>query len=203
MSAMTGSAWAAGAPRRRLTVHTREKWEAREPRRPAVVLPDAPNRIVVHHTATPNTKDFTLGHAYALSRAIQRFHMQDNGWDDIGEQLTISRGGHVMEGRNQTLSAIEAGRHVIGAQALGHNAHTIGIENEGTYTEELVVPRLWQALVATCAWLCVAYRLDPADAIVGHRDLGKTTCPGAQLYRRLPELRREVAARLAAGRGPR
>ncbi|REE97232.1 peptidoglycan recognition protein family protein [Thermomonospora umbrina] len=177
-------------------VHPRQAWEARPPRQRAQVVERGPDRIIVHHTATMNSKDYSLNQAYRLSRLIQRFHMQDRGWDDIGEQLTISRGGYVMEGRNRTLSAIKAGRHVIGAQMRGHNGHTIGIENEGTYNDTSVPVQLWAALVDTCVWLCETYGLNPHRAIRGHRDFGDTDCPGEALYERLPELRNEVAGRL-------
>ncbi|GAA2443122.1 hypothetical protein GCM10010191_69410 [Actinomadura vinacea] len=178
-------------------VHTRADWKAASPRRPAKVLKQAPDRIVVHHTATANSKDYSVSHAYRLSRQIQKFHMRTRGWDDTGQQLTISRGGHVMEGRNRSLSAIRGGRLVQGAQALHHNTHTIGIENEGNYGRAAVPGKLWASLVGTCAWLCTEYRLDPIRAIVGHRDLVTTDCPGDVLYARLPELRAAVAARLA------
>ncbi len=54
---------------------------------------------------------------------------------------------------------------------------------------------LWNKLVETCAWLCDVYGLSPS-AIVGHRDLNATACPGDVLYARLPQLRNAVAARL-------
>lgn len=180
----------------RLRIHTRRAWNAKPPRRPAQVLGHAPDRIIIHHTATPNTKDFSREQAYRLSRIIQRFHMEELGWDDIGQQLTISRGGYVMEGRNRSLAAIGTGRHVLGAQLLGHNHHTIGIENEGTYAKAPVPAQLWSSLVDTCVWLCDVYGLDPFLAIRAHRDFGDTECPGDALYGRLPELREEVAHRL-------
>ncbi|MFC4908813.1 peptidoglycan recognition family protein [Actinomadura gamaensis] len=177
-------------------VHPRADWNARPPRRPATVLDRAPDQIVVHHTASPNSPDTSLSHAYRLSRDIQRFHMRGRGWDDCGQQLTISRGGHIMEGRNRSLQAIRDGKLVVGAQALHHNSHTIGIENEGTYTSEDPPDPLWSSLVEVCAWLCVRYDLDPSDAIVGHRDLCATDCPGDRFYARLPELRDAVAESL-------
>lgn len=185
-------AFAADAPH----VYTREQWNARPPRRPAKVLNRPPDHIVVHHTATANSKNRSLAHAFALSRFIQDFHMNKNGWDDTGQQLTISRGGIVMEGRNRSLKAIRADDLAVGAQVLHHNEHTIGIENEGTYTKRAVPRRLWDSLLEVCVWLCQAYDLDPSNAIVGHRDYNRTACPGDVLYARLPELRRSVAARL-------
>lgn len=177
-------------------VHTRAEWGAAAPKRPAKVLAQGPDHIVIHHTDTPNTDDLSLAHALLLSRQIQAFHMNCRGWDDIGEQLTISRGGHVMEGRDGSLSAILAKRNVLGAQTLCQNEHTLGIENEGTYMTAPVPPTLWSSLVRVCTWLCSLYGLDPCLAIVGHRDFRATDCPGDVLYGRLPELRRAVATGL-------
>ncbi|XRQ07268.1 peptidoglycan recognition family protein [Actinomadura welshii] len=177
-------------------VYTRAQWDARSPRRPAKVLDRPPDHIIVHHTATANSDKRSLSHAFALSRFIQNFHMDKNGWDDTGQQLTISRGGIVMEGRNRSLQAIRAGDLAVGAQVLHHNDHTIGIENEGTYTKKRVPGQLWDSLVEVCVWLCRSYDLDPAEAIVGHRDYNATACPGDVLYARLPELRKSVASRL-------
>ncbi|WP_235037201.1 peptidoglycan recognition family protein [Actinomadura sp. K4S16] len=177
-------------------VYTRAQWHARPPRRPAKVVDRAPDHIVVHHTATTNSRGRSLAHAFALSRTIQNIHMNRNRWDDAGQQLTISRGGIVMEGRNRSLRAIRSGDLAIGAQVLHHNQHTIGIENEGTYMSGRVPGALWKSLVEVCVWLCRKYDLDPAKAIVGHRDYNRTLCPGDALYARLPALRRSVAYRL-------
>jgi N-acetylmuramoyl-L-alanine amidase len=182
-------------------VYTRKEWGASAPKRAPRVLDRPPDHIIVHHTATPNTGETSRAHAFGLSRQIQRFHMNTNGWDDIGEQLTISRGGHVMEGRAGSLQAIAGNGLVVGAQSLHHNQHTLGIENEGTYIKDEVPGRLWRSLVEVCAWLCAAHSLDPATAIVGHRDYNSTDCPGDVLYRRLPRLRMEVAQIIGRGAG--
>ena len=101
-----------------------------------------------------------------------------------------------MEGRARSLPAILSGRHVVGAHVLDHNLRTIGIESEGTYSTVKVPAQLWSSLVWICTALCRAYKLDPFQAILGHRDFNRTACPGDVLYDRLPELRRTVAARL-------
>lgn len=178
-------------------IYTRSQWRARSARRPAQVLNRRPDRIVVHHTATPNSTNYSTSHAASLSRAIQRHHMDRNGWDDIGQQLTISRGGYIMEGRNSVISALGQGRHVVGAHTANHNAHTIGIENEGTYTSTTPPGVLMNSLIELCAYLCAVYRLDPRRAIVGHRDYNATNCPGDRLYAMLPMLRTNVAQRMS------
>ncbi|QVQ52333.1 N-acetylmuramoyl-L-alanine amidase [Spiractinospora alimapuensis] len=178
-------------------VFTREEWEARAPERAADVLDEAPTYIVVHHTDTGNTDDYSRDWAFELSRAIQNHHMDSRGWSDTGQQLTISRGGFVMEGRQGSLEAIENGEHLIGAQVRDHNPVALGIENEGKYHEDEPPQSLYDALVEVCAWLCAAYDL-PTSAIVGHRDLVSTSCPGDILYEMLPQLRTDTDDLLSA-----
>lgn len=177
-------------------IYHRGEWNARKPKSWAVVRSAPPDRIVVHHTATANSSARSRNHAFRLSRSIQNYHMDSNGWADMGQHLTISRGGHVMEGRNRSLKAISAENHAVGAHTANHNAHTIGVENEGSYMSATPPRELMTALVETCAWLCLAYGLDPAKAIVGHRDFNATSCPGDKLYGMLPGLRRDVRSRL-------
>ncbi|MBX6386369.1 MAG: N-acetylmuramoyl-L-alanine amidase [Microbispora sp.] len=186
----------AGGRPRRPRVYTRSEWKADPPKSKAEVLDRAPDKLVVHHTATSNTGPTDLDAAFRLSRTIQRYHMKHNGWADIGEQFTVSRGGYIMEGRNRSLPAVEAGKHVMGAQAANHNDHTLGIETEGTYTSVLPPARQLNALTTLLAWLCDVYDLDPHEAIIGHRDLNRTACPGDRLYAYLPKLRDDVARRL-------
>lgn len=181
-------------------IYTRAEWAARAPDYPAEII-SRPDHLVVHHTASPNTTDLSLGRAFALSREIQDLHQLTNGWGDTGQQLTISRGGYVMEGRNNTLKALWQDLNVFGVQTANHNSHTLGIENEGIYVSENPTQQLWDSLVVTLAWLCELYGLDPHESIVGHRDYVATQCPGDVFYARLPELRDAVAGSL--GRSPR
>jgi N-acetylmuramoyl-L-alanine amidase len=186
---------AVAAPR----VYSRAEWNAREATGTIRYLDRRPDHVVVHHTAGDNVTDYSLAAAFRCSHWIQDLHMDRNGWIDAGQQLTISRGGYLMEGRSRSLEAITFGDHVSGAQTANHNDHTIGIENEGSYVTAAVPAALFSSLVTTCAWLCDVYDLDPYEAIVGHRDYVSTTvCPGDVLYRRLPELRQKVAARLSS-----
>jgi hypothetical protein len=189
----TRRSYAAVTPPR---VYTRAEWSARSPSSAVTVLDTMPDHIVVHHTASGNTTDYSLLQAGRLSHWIQDLHMDTNGWIDAGQQLTISRGGFVMEGRDRSLEAIQNGKLVMGAQTANQNSHTIGIENEGIYVSQDTTVALFDSLVQTCTWLCSVYGLDPQQSIVGHRDYVATQCPGDVLYARLPELRSRVAALL-------
>ena len=172
-------------------------WGARPPNGQIVVLDHAPTYIVVHHTVEPgNSDDFSKERAFAISRAIQNHHMDNNGWIDSGQQFTNSRGGYITEGRHRSLEVLRGGtQHVQGANVANHNSEVIGIENEGLYMEVDVPQTLWDSLVSLVAYIASQYNISP-EMIRGHRDFNSTACPGDVLYARLPELRQAVADRL-------
>lgn len=175
-------------------LYTCAEWGARPANGTITVLNRKPTYIVVHHTAGGNSNDFSLGHAFAISRSIQNFHMDGRGWIDTGQQLTNSRGGFVTEGRHRSVEILDQGtRHVQGANVGDHNSEVIGIENEGLYTSVDVTPQLWDSLVQLVAYIAQRYGISPS-LIRGHRDFNATECPGTVLYGRLPELRNAVAA---------
>ncbi|MCO1656922.1 peptidoglycan recognition protein family protein [Pseudonocardia humida] len=172
------------------------EWGARPPAAPPTVHRRRAVRILVHHTATPNTADHSPEAAAGLARSIQAFHMDRRGWTDTGQHFTISRGGWVMEGRHRSVELLDGGTSVVeGSHCTGQNVVAIGIENEGTYTDTDPPPLLWERLRQTCAYICARYRINPIE-IVGHRDFKNTACPGDRLYGLLPILRDEVAGLL-------
>lgn len=178
----------------RPTLHTCAEWGARPANGTITVLNRKPTYIVVHHTAGGNSTDYSLDHAFQISRDIQNFHMDGRGWIDTGQQLTNSRGGHVTEGRHRSVEILDGGtRHVQGANVADHNSEIIGIENEGLYTSVDVTQALWDSLVHLVAYIATQYGISPS-MIRGHRDFNSTECPGEVLYGRLPELRDAVAA---------
>ncbi|MFB9991091.1 N-acetylmuramoyl-L-alanine amidase [Deinococcus oregonensis] len=177
------------------SMSTTALWKAQAPKEPITLLATRPTRIIVHHTASANVTDVSQAQAYSLARSIQQSHF-DRGWIDSGQQFTISRGGYMLEGRHQSIDAARAGnQHVRGAHCEGFNDVSVGIENEGTYTSVAPPTAQYNALVQLCAWLCQQYSI-PATELYGHRDFLNTSCPGDVLYAKLPQLRRDVAARL-------
>jgi len=174
-------------------------WGARPPNGQIVVLDHAPTYIVVHHTVEPgNSDDFSKERAFAISRAIQNHHMDNNGWIDSGQQFTNSRGGYITEGRHRSLEVLRGGtQHVQGANVANHNSEVIGIENEGNYVSADVPQALWDSLVQLVAYIASQYGI-PVEHIMGHRDFNSTQCPGDVLYARIPELREAVAEVLGA-----
>ncbi len=177
-------------------MYTCSEWGARPANGTITIENHKPTYIVVHHTAGGNSTDYSLDHAFAISRSIQNFHMDGRGWIDTGQQLTNSRGGHVTEGRHRSVEILDGGtRHVQGANVGDHNSEVIGIENEGLYSTVDVTQALWDSLVQLVAYIAQSYGISP-DMIRGHRDFNATECPGEVLYGRLPELKDAVGAAL-------
>lgn len=188
----TGQAQAATGP----SVADTTAWGARPPSSPVRVLPTPPQKIIVHHTATPNTTDYSQAQAFGLARSMQDWAMDEKHWIDTGQHFTVSRGAYVTEGRHGSLAALQGGTQTVeSAHCTGQNTIAIGIENEGTYLT--VDPRgeQYAKLVELCAYICGQYGLR-AYQIYGHRDFNATECPGDRLYAMLPQLRRDVAARI-------
>lgn len=75
------------------------------------------HEIIVHCSATKT--NWMSGHSIAAKiREIRRWHVQGNGWSDIGYHFLIDRDGSVGAGR---------GLERTGAHVKGHNTGTIGI----------------------------------------------------------------------------
>jgi N-acetylmuramoyl-L-alanine amidase/FlgD Ig-like domain len=163
---------------------------------------------VVHHTA--GTNDYTRAQSAAIVRGIEVYHVQGNGWNDIGYNFLIDRYGTVYEGR---AGGIE--RNVIGAHALGFNAGTVGVSLIGNYASATPPKAQQEALVRLLAWRLDIAHVDPLSRVVytsggnakfragkvvtlraisGHRDTGPSECPGNGAYALLPSIGRQVAA---------
>lgn len=91
-----------------MKIITRSQWRARAPRSRSTTSWGRRTEFVVHHSDGPVTQ---------TPRAIQDFHMDGRGWDDVGYNFLVDRGGRIYEGR---------GWLTIGAHATGHNTSGIG-----------------------------------------------------------------------------
>lgn len=187
-----GQAWALETP----SIIGCDDWDAKEPRSAIKVHDRRPIKILIHHTASSNVKDYSREQAKRLARSIQTYHRDQLRWADSGQHFTISRGGYVLEGRHRSLEMLRGGRRMVeGAHCTGQNIVAVGIENEGTYSKTGPTAQQWSRLRQMCAYVCRQYTVRPT-AIYGHRDFKDTACPGDALYTMLPKLRSEVAALL-------
>jgi hypothetical protein len=164
--------------------------------------------VFVHHTASGN--GYGCAESASIVRGIERFHVKSKGWNDIGYNFLVDRCGRIFEGRGGGVH-----RSVLGAHTLGFNANASAVAVIGDYRSG-AIPAAARASVAQLA----AYKLGawnnpplgkaglvsggsdryPAgrtailNRISGHRDTGRTECPGNALYAQLPAIRRIAGA---------
>ena len=187
----------------------RAGWGADESiRRGAPVYARDMRFAIVHHTAGRN--DYTRSEAPAVVRGIQLYHVQGNGWNDIGYNFLVDRFGTVYEGR---FGGVD--RNVVGAHALGFNTGSVGIALLGTYGSTRPPAAAQDAIARLISWRLDVAHVDPTGivplvsggseryangapvqlrAVSGHRDTGSTACPGDALYGRLDAIAAEARA---------
>ncbi|MFD5316109.1 peptidoglycan recognition family protein [Streptomyces sp. NPDC127098] len=169
--------------------------------------------ITVHHTATTN--EYT--DAAAEVRAIYTFHIQTNGWTDIGYHFLIDREGLIYEGHYTGDDGIPAhdaeGNAVTASHVGGMNSGNVGIALLGTLVDQPPTDAARDSLVTLVALLSRFHGLDPqgqtrfvnpvsgaerdVSVVSGHQDWMETECPGAVMYAELDAVR-AAAARAAA-----
>lgn len=175
---------------------------------------DTVDAVFVHHTA--GTNDYDCADSAAVIRAILTYHVESNGWNDIGYNFFVDKCGTVFEGR-----AGGVDKPVRGAHTYGFNGYSSGVsllgdyENGGTPTAAAK-----QAIADLSAWKLGLHGVDPEaqvtltaaadtgvydggeqatlNTISGHRDGYATLCPGATLYSALPEIRSAAGASVYA-----
>lgn len=115
----------------RPAIITRAGWGADESLRDPDFEYTGPVReVFVHHTASATAYD--CADAPRVIRAIYQYHVQTNGWRDIGYNFLVDRCGTVYEGR-----AGGADLPVHGAHTLGFNTDSAGVAAIGTYVTDL------------------------------------------------------------------
>jgi hypothetical protein len=156
--------------------------------------------------------DYTPEEAPQIVLAICRYHRNSNGWNDIGYNALVDKYGTIYEGRAGGLD-----KAVIGAHAQGFNSQTAGVANIGDYTSVAASDAALQATATYIRWklgvhgqpLSGPVTLTSAggpesryaagaqvtvDRVLGHRDVGKTACPGDTLYTQLDQIRSLVVS---------
>lgn len=156
--------------------------------------PNLEEFLIVHHSAgATEASDFD-----AVVRSYYRFHVEGNGWDDIGYNYLVSPDGHVYEGR---------GDFVLGAHFCRTNSNTAGICLIGNYVDRFPSQESLSKLTELLAYKSCQIGINPEGEsfhnssdrslmrLSGHRDGCATACPGQMLYDHLPILRTDVLDR--------
>ncbi|CAL8264769.1 N-acetylmuramoyl-L-alanine amidase [Gadus morhua] len=152
-------------------------WQAAPYRGTPTLLAPPLGFLYVHHTSTPAAPCLSFKHCAEDMRAMQRFHQDVRGWDDIGYSFVAGSDGSLYEGRGWKLQ---------GAHTLGHNAVGYGVAFIGDYSSALPVDGALALVRDRLAGCAVATAALVANYTVhGHRQLVNTSCPGDALYREI------------------
>jgi len=104
---------------------------------------------------------------------IRDWHVNENGWSDVGYHYFIQKNGNVQIGRNEK---------TIGAHCRGYNRESIGICLHGKYKEEFTNDQ-FTALAILVEDILRRYNLD-IDDIYGHKAFDKKkSCPNFSVAR--------------------
>ncbi|MEY3052248.1 MAG: hypothetical protein RLY31_2033 [Bacteroidota bacterium] len=158
-------------------------------------VPTQTGFLIVHHSAGSNSATDWA----AVVRAIWDFHVNVNGWDDIGYNWLVDPNGVLYEGR---------GDNRLGAHFCGANGGTMGVCMLGDFTAVQPTAAARNTLSELLSWKACDAGLDPLGSafhpgtgfvlprISGHQDGCATACPGNQFYPVLSSLRQEVSDRI-------
>lgn len=124
-----------------------------------------PEYIIIHHSATKDgtLKDFD---------AIKRYHIEHNGWRDIGYHYVIEKIGStyvVLPGRAET----DSGAHT---REEGMNYRSLGICCVGNFDVEQPSEEMLKVLADLIVSIRRRYGQLP---IAPHKKFSNTSCPGA------------------------
>ncbi|WP_306186350.1 FG-GAP-like repeat-containing protein [Streptomyces sp. MK5] len=173
--------------------------------------------VFVHHTADSNS--YSCAQSASIVRGIMAYHIQVNGWNDLGYNFVVDKCGQIFEGRAGGVDL-----PVMGAHTYGFNSYSAGIAVLGNFQGDAAkgIPAgrptraTLESVARLAAWKLGQYGGNPTgtvtltamedtgvwkkgqqatlNTISGHRDAFATECPGTNLYGKLGEIRRYAAS---------
>ncbi|WP_444544804.1 FG-GAP-like repeat-containing protein [Streptomyces anandii] len=195
-------------------VISRAQWGADESKvDDAASYIDRIQAVFVHHSAGSNS--YSCAESASLVRGIMAYHIDVNGWNDLGYNFLVDKCGQIFEGRAGGIDL-----PVLGAHTYGFNSYSTGIavlgDFQGDASKGIPAARPTRATLESvariAAWKLGQYGGDPAGTVTltamedtgvwkkgqqatlstvsGHRDAFATECPGTNLYGNLGEIRR-------------
>ncbi|GGC57998.1 N-acetylmuramoyl-L-alanine amidase [Hoyosella rhizosphaerae] len=200
---------------------SRKQWGADESiRRRTLTVNDSLGGVVIHHTAGSN--DYTEAQAPAIVRGIYAYHARTLGWGDVGYHALVDKFGNIYEGRFGGMERPIQGAHTGGFNvntagfAMLGNFQTI----TPTSAQREAISQLtgWRLSVANKLNPAgsqpkltpngktvmysegTSYTFLPRGAAItlpivfGHRDVGRTACPGDRAYPYLVQIRNSAQA---------
>ncbi|CBY14000.1 unnamed protein product [Oikopleura dioica] len=133
--------------------------------------------VIGHHTHWDRC--FDIVDCIKEVKKVQDYHMDGNGWWDVGYNFLIGEDGRIYEGR---------GFHIQGAHCSGWNTQTLGFTIMGSFISDLPNSRALNAAKQLMREMEKRGFIDERCwSFFGHRDKGNTTCPGDRLFEEFKE----------------
>ena len=169
------------------SIRRREAWGA-APFRGTPQLNARITRGVVHHTVNTNT--YRQDQVPSMLRSIQAFHQGTRGWPDIAYNFIVDRFGTIWEARDRSY---EDPVRVSATSGTDRDTVTVAFLGDGSSYTPGAATR--QAMGRLLGWKMRKHGVLPTRAnIVGHTQIGQTTCPGAALLAQVPSIENAAMA---------
>ena len=137
------------------------------------------NRITLHHEGW-HTVEFTdTNTTMARLQHIQKFHMKERGWGDVGYHYIVDRAGRVWEARPLKYQ---------GAHVSDQNEHNVGIMLLGNFEKQSPSNIQLASSQLLIGNIMSSYNV-PVHRVYTHQELKPTQCPGRYLQPRLVAMR--------------
>lgn len=124
-------------------------------------------RITIHHTATPQSKNARLS-----LQGIQRYHQMEKGWADIAYHYLIAPNGKIYAGRNALYQGDSSTDYVLDNNLM--------IALVGNFEQAPPTAAALLALKNLVVDQLLKYKLRP-EAVYTHGEQADTLCPGRYL----------------------
>ena len=133
------------------------------------------NRIIIHCSATPEGRDIDAA-------TIKDWHVNGNGWSDIGYHYVIKLNGEIESGRPLDIA---------GAHVKGHNSDSIGICYIGGADEDMK-PKdtMLQCQEEAMRELIYSLRMvwDKELTLHGHNEYDSKACPSFKVSEKFSDI---------------
>ncbi len=188
--AIPSGAFAAGAAQAP-GICARPCWAARAPKANPANMATL-NRAIVHHTAGSEFNTTGLAASQANVRAIQNYHMNTQGWNDIGYHFLVDKFGNVFEGCHGAIPSWPRGAHdATNTNSFGFNVMGYFHPGVNNIPTNMMMGRLYDVIAwkmpgawQPYGWPGSAYGSlgNQVGYVDAHRRVKSTACPGDHVF---------------------
>lgn len=144
--------------------------------------------IQQHHTFSPSYSGFSGDNHFTLQKSMKNYHVNHNGWSNIGQHFTTFPDGSVLSGRSMEISP---------AGIYGSNSNSICIEHLGNFdqNQDVMNDAQQKTVIEMTAALCAKFNIQSnTNGILYHHWFnlasgernngtgGNKSCPGTIFF---------------------